>query len=254
MVKKPLYTVAAIIVFIALWWLVAVAADSMLLPTPWQTVRAAADVLSSHYSWQHIGVTFYRVFLGGVIGSVAGALMGIATRYNRLAETAVRSVIYPLFQSVPIIIWPMIFVIWFGLGSAAPVLTIAVAVAPFFIINIWEGIKEMDANLVEMATTYTHRKDRILGKVILPMLYPYLFTALRGSSITAWRVVILGEIFGSASGIGYLLWMAFENYRIDEVFAWTFIFAAIIITFDYGIYNYIDRKYIRRWKYQQEKS
>ena len=165
--------------------------------------------------------------------------------------TAVKVVIYPLLQSVPTICWALIFVLWFGLSDATPILAIASAVAPFFMINIWEGLKELDSNLTEMASVYTKSRSRILRKVIMPMLYPYIFAATRSSLMVAWKVVILGEIFGAASGMGYMLSIAYGSYRIEQVFGWTLAFAIILIVFDYGIFNYIDRKFIRKWKPQE---
>jgi NitT/TauT family transport system permease protein len=254
MVKRLALTALAVSGFLAIWWLIAAVSDSVLLPNPWQTLRAMVKVLSAPRGWLHVGITTYRVFLGTVIGSLAGTALGIITRYNRLAESLVRSVIHPLLQSVPSICWALVFVLWFGLSNTTPVLTIAVAVAPYFIINIWEGMKELDTNLIEMASMYTHRHTRMLNKVILPMLYPYMFAATKSSFMTAWKIIIPAEIFGATSGMGYMLSLAFESYRIASVFGWTLVFSIILITFDYGLFNFIDRKYMRKWKPTELKS
>ena len=252
---KKLYLPAlATVIFWLVWWLVSAIYDSVLLPSPYQTVEAFINILTTSSNWQHIGITAYRVIVGTLAGSLFGTLLGIVTRYNRLARAAVGSVIYPLLQSVPTISWALIFVLWFGLQDITPILTVAVVVAPFFIINIWEGMKELDTNLVEMASTYTHIKNRILSRIILPMLYPYIFAATKSSFMIAWKIIVLAEIFGAASGMGYMLSIAFESYRINSVFGWTLAFALILIVFEHGIFNFIDRKYIRKWKPQELKS
>jgi ABC-type nitrate/sulfonate/bicarbonate transport system permease component len=250
--KLPL-TILAVLAFIATWWLVAASAHSALLPNPQQTVVALYQRLAAPNGFYHVGMTVYRVFVGTLLGALAGTILGVATRYSRLAEAAVRSVIYPLLQAVPTICWALVFVLWFGLHNTTPILTIAVAAAPFFIINVWEGMQELDASLIEMASSYTHKRVRILGKVILPMLYPYLFAATKSGFMTAWKIVVPAEIFGATSGMGYMLSIAFESYRIADVFGWTLAFAIIIILFDYGLFNYIDRKYMRKWKPQELK-
>jgi len=250
--KWPLNSVA-VLCFIATWWLVAVSAHSALLPNPQQTVVALYQRLSAPRGFYHVGITAYRVLVGTLLGALAGTILGVATRYSRLVEAAVRSVIYPLLQAVPTICWALVFVLWFGLHDTTPILTIAVAAAPFFIINVWEGMKELDASLIEMASSYTHQRIKILGKVILPMLYPYLFAATKSGFMTAWKIVVPAEIFGATSGMGYMLSIAFESFRIADVFGWTLAFAIIIIAFDYGLFNYIDRKYMRRWKTQELK-
>ena len=248
MVKKWLYPVLATLAFWATWWVVAANTRSQLFPTPWQTLVAFIKILSHPSGWHQIGDTTFRVLAGMLIGSLAGTFFGIITRYSRLAEAAVQSVIYPLLQSVPTICWAIILVLWFGLSGATPVLAIAISVAPFFIINIWEGMKELDQSLIEMASIYTRNHRRMLGKVVLPMLYPYIFAASKSSFMVSWKVVILAEVFGATSGIGYMLWTSFQIYSIDRVFAWTLVCATILLAFDYGVFNFIERKYMRKWK------
>jgi NitT/TauT family transport system permease protein len=250
--KWPL-NIVAVLCFIATWWLVALSAHSALLPNPQQTVVALYQRLTAPRGFYHVGITAYRVLVGTLLGALAGTILGVATRYSRLVEAAVRSVIYPLLQAVPTICWALVFVLWFGLHDTTPILTIAVAAAPFFIINVWEGMKELDSSLIEMASSYTHQRIKILGKVILPMLYPYLFAATKSGFMTAWKIVVPAEIFGATSGMGYMLSIAFESFRIADVFGWTLAFAIIIIAFDYGLFNYIDRKHMRRWKTQELK-
>jgi len=129
--KKVLLTATAIAVFLALWWIIAALSNSILFPTPWETFRAFLDILASGKSWYHIGITTYRVVTGMLIGSLAGTLLGIATRYSAWMKTAVNAVIYPLLQSVPTICWALVFVLWFGLSDITPILAIATAVRPF---------------------------------------------------------------------------------------------------------------------------
>jgi len=250
--KTPL-TILAILAFIATWWLVSASAKSVFLPNPGQTVVALYQRLTAPRGFYHVGMTVYRVFVGTLLGALVGTVLGVVTRYSKLAETAVRSVIYPLLQTVPTICWALVFALWFGLHDTAPILTVSVAAAPFFIINVWEGMKELDANLIEMASSYTRKRVKILSKVILPMLYPYLFAATKSGFMIAWKIIVPAEIFGSTSGMGYMLSIAFESFRIADVFGWTLAFAIILIAFDYGLFNYIDRKYMRRWKPQEVK-
>ena len=254
MVNKLRLPVIATLVFWAIWWLIAQLYNSVLFPGPVETFKSFITIVTTSSNWDHIGITTYRVFIGTLIGSTGGTLLGIATRYNKLIKATVGTVIYPLLQAVPTISWALIFVLWFGLSNITPVMTIAVAVAPFFIINIWEGMKELDNNLVEMASTYTASKKRILSKIIFPMLYPFVFAATKSSFMIAWKIVVLAEIFGATSGMGYMLSIAFDSYRIVQVFGWTLGFAVILIAFDHGIFNFIDRKFIRKWKPQEIKS
>jgi ABC-type nitrate/sulfonate/bicarbonate transport system permease component len=252
MKRWPL-VLTAVAIFIGIWWIGSIMADSVLLPTPWQALVTMVTQLKAPHGWEHFWITTGRVFLGTFMGCVAGTFLGTMTRYNRLVEITVRTVICPVLQSIPTICWALMFILWFGLNRVTPALTVAVAVAPFFIINIWEGMKELDDNLIEMASTYTHSRFKLFRKIVWPMLYPYVFAATRSSFMTAWKIVVPAEIFGATSGMGYMLSLAFDMYRIEGVFGWTLVFAVIIIVFDYGLFNFLDRKYMRKWKPQELK-
>ncbi|MCL2281299.1 MAG: hypothetical protein FWC25_01380, partial [Dehalococcoidia bacterium] len=143
--RKVLQTLLAVVAFVLLWWLLSVLASSALLPSPQQAVEALFRRLSASKGLYHVWMTVYRVFLGTFLGAFAGTAFGVATRYSKLAAVAVRSVIYPLLQTVPTICWALMFVLWFGLRDITPILSVAVATAPFFIINVWEGMKELDS-------------------------------------------------------------------------------------------------------------
>jgi len=246
--RRIIWTLSAIVVFVLLWWLLSISTASTFLPSPLQAVEALFRRLSAPKGMSHVGISVFRVTFGTLLGAVVGTTLGVATRYVRAAEIVVRSVIYPLLQSVPTICWALVFILWIGLNGVAPILSVMVAVIPYFIINTWEGMKELDNNLIEMASSYTRSPFKILGKVIMPMLYPYLFAATKSSFMTSWRIIIPAEIFGATSGMGYRVHYAFSNHQIDDVFGWTLAFAAILIFFDYGMFNFIDRKFVRKWK------
>ncbi|MCL2679543.1 MAG: ABC transporter permease subunit [Dehalococcoidia bacterium] len=241
-------TLLALVVFVLIWWFLSALMGAKFLPSPLQTVEAFFRRLSAPYGMNHVWDSFYRVIVGTSLGAIIGIVFGVASHYIKVVGVAVRSVIFPLLQSVPTICWALIFVLWLGFNGAPPILSIIVASAPFFIINTWEGMKELDTNLVEMASSYTRRSLKILRKIVMPMLYPYIFAASKSGFMIAWKVIIPAEIFGAHSGMGYMVHLAYGAFNIDDVFGWALAFAAILIFFDYGVFNFIDRKFVRKWK------
>lgn len=252
--RKTWQILLAVAIFVLIWWLLSASSSSALLPNPQQAVAALFRRLSAPGGLHHVWMTLSRVFFGTLMGALAGTALGVATRYSKPAEIAVRAVIYPLLQTVPTICWSLMFVLWFGLTETTPILSVTVATTPFFIINVWEGMKELDTNLIEMASSYTRRPFKILGKVVMPMLYPYIFAATKSGFMIAWKIIVPAEIFGATDGMGYMLNFAFHNFRIPDAFGWTLAFAFILIVSDYVVFNFIDRKFIRKWKPKELKQ
>jgi NitT/TauT family transport system permease protein len=69
----------------------------------------------------------------------------------------------------------------------------------------------------------------------------------------AWKIIVPAEVFGAVSGMGYMMHSAFNDYRIADVFGWTLVFAIILIFSDYVVFNFIDRKFVRKWKLRELK-
>ena len=251
--SKTWQTLLAVVIFILCWWGLSSWVASSFLPSPLESVEALFRRLSAPRGLVHVGLSFSRVCIGTLLGAVVGTTLGVATRYIKVVEIAVRSVIYPLLQAVPTICWALMFILLVGFNSIAPILSVMVASTPIFIINTLEGMKELDTNLIEMASSYTHRPFKILGKVVMPMLYPYIFAATKSGFMTAWRIIIPAEIFGTNAGMGFMIHQAWGSSQIDDVFGWTLAFATILIFFDHVVFNFIDRKFIRKWKPQKTK-
>ncbi len=107
-------------------------------------------------------------------------------------------------------------------------------------------------NLIEMASTYIHSRLKLFRKIVWPRLYPYVFAATRSSFMTAWKIVVPAEIFGANSGMGYMLSLAFDMYRIEGVFGWSWYSpsSSLCSITDFSLSR---QEYMRKWKPQELK-
>ncbi len=246
--NKKVQTVIAVALFLAIWQIVAYEYNSILFPGPIVALKSFWSIITLKSSWPHIWASTYRVVIGLVIGAGIGTVSAIVTRYFSFLDTFVRNVLYPVFQSIPNVCWALLFVLWFGLSDTTPILIVTTTTAPHFMINIWEGLKELDTSIIEMVSLYSKNRFKILTKIILPMLYSYIFASLRSSVMLGWKIIALGEVHGAVSGIGYMIHIANENYRIERMFGWTLIIAFILLFLDKVVFTYIDKKYFLKWK------
>jgi len=247
-IKPAVKAAAAILVVVLAWHIASLFVNSFFLPSPLDVAPRLVGILSRPSTWKHLAISFSRIAIGLAAGLAAGLAMGVAPRYAPKASFIVEGIVQPLLESVPTICWALIFAAILGLSGAAAIMVVAVAVTPFFTVNVWEGVKELDEALIEMAQSFTANKLRILRYVVLPMIYPYLFAALRTSFQVSWKVVIIGEVFGAVDGLGYMLWLAFSSYDPTSLFSWVLISASVIAFFEYVVFNYLDAKLVRRWR------
>jgi NitT/TauT family transport system permease protein len=141
----------------------------------------------------------------------------------------------------------LLCVIWFGVSLANPIVAVAASAAPAIALTVAEGARAIDADLIEMAHVYRFAPRVRLLRVWLPALAPYLLSGSRFGLSLAWKVIVLVEIFGMSSGVGYQLSSAFSSQNVAAVLAWTLAFGGLMAVLEYGVPQSIER-YVTRWR------
>ena len=149
----------------------------------------------------------------------------------------------------PAICWAFLSVLWFGLSETAPLLTIVLIVFPFVSMNIWEGTKALEKELVDMATVYRANRWLMLRKVLIPQLMPYIFSAMRIALSLSWKIALVGEAFGVSSGVGQKLIYWFEDTRVDMMLTWGLSFMILMVVIEFVVFRLWER-HTFAWRHQ----
>jgi NitT/TauT family transport system permease protein len=139
--------------------------------------------------------------------------------------------------TVPAVCWAFLSVLWFGLSEAASILPIVLIVIPFVAVNVWEGTKAVERNLLDMATVYKASRSLMLRKVLIPQLMPYIFSALRIALSLSWKIALVAEAFGAGSGVGQQLISWFQDTRVDMMLAWGVSFMIVMVLIDLLVFR-----------------
>jgi NitT/TauT family transport system permease protein len=158
---------------------------------------------------------------------IGGALAVIPYRWP-IADTIVRDRITPFLNSFPSVGWAILAMIWFGTTNAAVIFVEVAILTPFCLINVLEGLNELDRELIEMGWSFTRRGSRNFVKLVVPMLLPYVMSAIRIAYGVGWKIALVAELFGVSSGLGYLMLKAEIVSDAATVYATCF---AIVLLF-----------------------
>ena len=160
---------------------------------------------------------------------VAGTAFGLLMGLKRNIEIFFDSWIMVLL-TVPAVCWAFLSVLWFGISDAAPILTIVLIVFPFVVMNVWEGTKAMEKDLIEMGDGLSRPiAILMLRKVFIPQLMPYIFSSLRIALSLSWKIALVAEAFGGGSGVGQELINWFQDTRVDMMLAWGVSFMIVMV-------------------------
>lgn len=89
--------------------------------------------------FREIGVTFVRMSLDFLLALAIVLSLGIASAVSKATEHFVEPGLI-LELTVPVLVWALLCVIWFGVGLASPMVSVALGVLPSLVISVQQGI------------------------------------------------------------------------------------------------------------------
>jgi NitT/TauT family transport system permease protein len=218
----------------------------MLMPNPWVVAHRLWELCLSGQFWFHAYATVSRVVIGFAIAFLVSIGLGVAMGLRQAAAVMFEAYVL-VGLTIPGLCWSVLAIMWFGVTEFAPVFAIVVVVLPMLTLNMWQGTKSLDKDLMEMARTFQFSRRSVLFDVILPQLLPFCLAGARLGFALGWKVVVLSELFGLTSGVGYMINRAFSSYSMADVLAWTLGFTLIMFVVEYVVFLPVERRLVR-WR------
>lgn len=226
---------AVVPVFLLALWQVLSASGVLegdILASPGTIARTAGTLVSDGTLSSAMSVSLQRVAVGLAVGAVAGVGLALVSGLSRLGEDLVDPVVQML-RSVPWVGVIPLFIIWLGIGEAPKVALIALGVAFHLYLNVYAGIRGVDAQLVEAGTSLGLGRWGLVRHVVLPGALPGAMTGLRYSLATAWLALVFGEQVNADDGIGFLMNQAREFFRTDVIVVCLIVYALLGLFADF---------------------
>jgi NitT/TauT family transport system ATP-binding protein len=229
-----------LLAFIA-WYLYSRVVPDFIIPNPFKVLTTAVELFSSPRFVAHTYTSFARVVLAVVLSLLIGGVIVLAGWCIPVLRLLVTNRIIPILNAFPSLGWAMLAIVWFGVNNVS-VMAVEIAILlPFSMINLWEGVKALDSETLEMARSFTTRRTSILVRVILPLLFPFIFSAVRMSYGVAWKVALIAEVFGAEIGLGHLLNIASQSMDTTLVFATIIALIVLVIGVERLVFDPIER-------------
>ncbi|MGI9058384.1 MAG: ABC transporter permease [Ktedonobacteraceae bacterium] len=195
--------------------------------------------------WQQVVVTLEEAIIGFLIGSVLGIIFGVVLGRNRFLADVLGPYV-KVGNSIPRVTLAPLFAIGLGLGMQSKVALAVVLV--FFIVffNAFQGVREVDRNLLANARILGASPQRITTAVIIPSALTWIFASLHTSFSFALVGAVVGEYVGSLQGIGLLIQNAGNNFNANGVFAAMVILAVVALLSEFLI-TVLERRLLK-WR------
>jgi NitT/TauT family transport system permease protein len=178
--------------------------------------------------WQQVFVTMQETVLGFVVGAAAGVVVGVLLGRNRLLADVLSPYIKAA-NSIPRVVLGALFAISLGLDLKSKVATAAILV--FFVVffNAFQGVREVDRNLIANARILGAGSRRLTAEVVVPSALSWIVASLHISFGLALVGAVVGELFGATEGVGELIYNAEHNFDANGVFAGMLLLAVVAL-------------------------
>jgi NitT/TauT family transport system permease protein len=219
--------------------------EAALVGKPSAIVQEVGQLFSNGIIFKHIFVTFQEAISGLALAMTGGISLGILLAYSpqgaRIALPYVQ-----VFNSLPRIALAPFLIIWFGIGLLSKVLLAAMAAFFPIFFTTYQGLQNIDRELVSAFQVMGANRWQMLHMVILPSVLSWVIAGIRTSLGMALVGALVAEYIGSTQGLGYLLMAAQGTLNVDKAWAILVVLASLSVFLDWGIRAL--ESYVLRWR------
>lgn len=229
------------IAFLLVWQLITARVAHPYFPTPLRIAQAAGPAWFGDGAFtSDVLPSVGRLLLGWLIAVVVGVPIGLALG-GSAALTDYVSTTFFFFRSVPAPLLVPVFLVIFGIGSGAEFATILWGTLWPILLNTIDGARSLDEVKVETSRAFRIRGPRWVFGVLLPAAAPKVFAGMRLASSIAIILMVVSELMGSISGIGFRMTVAQTSSLLPETWAWIVLVSLLGYAFN-ALLSYVERR------------
>jgi NitT/TauT family transport system permease protein len=205
-VSTWVWSLAVLLLFLAAWEYVPalLGVPEFVLPSASKTYSEGLRIWQNDKLLHHAGITAFEVVVGFVLGSLLGAFIGYLLGISPRIEAVLSPYLLAL-QIAPKVAFAPLFVMWLGY-TIYPKILVAILIVFFpVLINVLSAMRTMDADMINLARSFSASRWQVFRMVEYPTTMPALFSGLRIGSTLAVIGVVVGELVGGNQGLGHLL-------------------------------------------------
>jgi len=216
-----LWVIGALIVGMQVW---SMTAPPYIMPPPVQSLETTGTVLREDYV--HIFYTLGRLVVSVAFALVVGSVIGVLMALIRPLQPYLKSIVM-IDTGIPALSWMLFAVFWFKDPESRVFFILAMILIPFYALNVYDGIRALSKDLVEMVETFRPTKLQVFRHLILPHIVPYILMTTKSIIGYATRMTAFAELVSVNTGMGARMGLAQNNLAMDGVIAWTILLVAL---------------------------
>lgn len=217
------------------------------LSLPAYTLPAVTQILAS--TWENRAVLQAAALITGfeaVAGYAIGAVVGIGVATLLILARPLRAGVLPLLlaiNSVPVVAWSPLVLLWFGVGVASKIVMVALAVGFTVFLSALAGFDRVDRRSVDLMRSFGASRLGIFWRLRLPAAMPLIGAGLRVATVRSLIVAIVTEMLGAYGGLGWIIYRSVTLIDFVQVWAAILVASTLSLAF-FGAVGALERRFI----------
>lgn len=195
---------------------------------PWigDVVVRLAQTLGQPGTWIDLGLTLLRTATGFLAAFALGLPLGLWLGRSAWSDGLFFLPIV-LLQACPPLFWVIPLILILGTDGQAPAAVVFLVVLPLVVLNVREARKAVTPTLRDVFRIYAPRRLLVARELLLPVLGPALRSSLVLGLVLGLKSAVLGEWFGSHTGLGRAIFRLYGFFDMPGFFALVFLFLGV---------------------------
>ena len=245
--KRVLNFCASILLLILVWqaFIIFGGHPEFLMPSPYRVALALRELLTDGWLFGHVWVSFWRFIVGYLSACALAVIIGIIAGSFKPIWRFLEPIVL-LLKPISPIAWLPFIMLWFGIGNAPAIFTIALAgFFPMLLATI-SAINNVSDSYMDVAANFGLSRFDTLRKIVIPASFPHLVHGLHTALTASWIFLVAGELMGPQSGLGFLINDARQNLRSDLIMAGIVLIGIMGYALD-KLLSHLENYVARKW-------
>jgi sulfonate transport system permease protein len=166
-----------------------------------------------HYAAESLQILFYGLAAAIVVGIPLAVLMARVKPVDWALELPINA-----FYATPIVALVPLLVLWFGIYMQAKIIVVFLFAVFPILINTYQGVRECDKNLLEVARSFRSSERQMWKDVLLPFAVPYIAAGIRLAIGRGLVGMVIAEFYTTISGLGFMITRYANVFETDKTF------------------------------------
>ncbi|WP_254914662.1 MULTISPECIES: ABC transporter permease [unclassified Pigmentiphaga] len=204
--------------------------DTRFFPAPTSIFQTLLVLAESGELWANSRASLQRLFWGFLVGGVPALIIGVLMGLYRPLRAIVDPLIaatYPVPKSA---LMPLLLLI-FGLGEGSKIAMVAIGVFFPVLINAVTGVREINKIYLDVGSNFKASRWQVFRTIAVPGALPFIMTGIKLGVGMGLILIALAEMVGAHSGLGYMIWNAWEILSVDTMYVGLLMIALIGFVF-----------------------